>query len=418
MTIKLTCLLTMAVLMFGVSLTSSCDRIVPKGKEVSHEDSGESLERGPHGGRLLKKGAFSLELIIFETGTPPHYRIYGYNDDKLISPDNFSAKVSLERFGGRVDNFTFSPVENFLTSTLEVEEPHSFMVQVTAQFAGKEYSWSFESYEGRTQIADEVAKISGIRTAKAKSRELESRVQIRGKIIPSEHRIAHVIPRFFGVVRSSHKHIGDFVEKGEVLAVIESNQSLQPFEVKSQISGTVINGHVVVGEFIPENQWIYVIADLSEVWADFFISLQDEIDVKIGQTIKFASVRSESSYEGQISYVAPYADDSSQTRLVRVFVQNPKQTFLPGMFIHGHLVVSKHNAPVVVKQSAIQTFRDWNVVFAKSKDVYEIKPVELGLTDGEWVEITHGLAAGEEYVSENSFLIKADILKSGASHDH
>ena len=58
------------------------------------------------------------------------------------------------------------------------------------------------------------------------------------------------------------------------------------------------------------------------------------------------------------------------------------------------------------------------MVFAKYKDTYEIKPVELGKTDGEWIEVIKGLSAGEEYVSENAFLIKADILKSGASHDH
>lgn len=415
MKIKLAYLFKLAFLTFG-ALLLICDQTFAIDEKLSLEK--EVLQRGSHGGKLLKKGAFSLELVIFESGTPPYYRIYGYNNDKLISPTDFSAKVSLTRFGGRVDNFNFSPVDNFLTSNLEVEEPHSFVVYVTASFAGEEYSWSFESYEGRTQIADEVAKISGIRTAKAESRELESIVKIRGKIIPSEHRITHVIPRFSGVVRSSHKHIGDVVKKGEVLAVIESNQSLQPFELKSQISGIVINGHVVVGEFIPENQWIYIVADLDEVWADFFIPLQEEIDVEIGQTIKFASVLGEPVYDGQIAYVAPYADEKSQSRLVRVFVQNPKQAFLPGMYVQGNLVVSKHKAPVVVKQSAIQTFRNWNVVFAKLKDIYEIKPVELGLTDGEWVEITHGLAAGEEYVSENSFLIKADILKSGASHDH
>lgn len=410
-------LLALSILSF-VSCQRSSHDDHDHGHGHGEEEHSEEQVRGQHGGRLLEKGSFSLELKIFETGVPPQYRIYAYNDGKSISPKDFTAEVSLERLGGRVDNFSFSPVQDFLTSEKEVEEPHSFDVNVKAKFKGEEYSWRFESYEGRTTISDKVASISGLQSEKAESREIKTLSRVRGKILPSEHRIAHVIPRFSGVVRESRKHIGDKVEKGEVIAVIESNQSLQPFEVRSQISGTVINGHVIVGEFVPENQWIYVVADLSEVWADFFVPLREQLDIKSGQNLLLTSVSGDKSVEGTISYVAPYADERSQSQLVRVIIPNPNNQFLPGMFVLGDLVVSVHKAPVVVKQSAIQTFRDWQVVFAKHKDTYEIKPVELGKTDGEWIEVIEGLSAGEEYVTENAFLIKADILKSGASHDH
>lgn len=410
---------------FSLFIFIGCERSSHDDHDDGHghgesEKHTEEFERGEHGGRLLEddKGSFSLELKIFETGVPPQYRIYGYNDGKSISPEDFTAEVSLERLGGKIDRFTFFPAQDFLTSEKEVEEPHSFVVNVKAKFKGEEYSWHFESYEGRTTILDKVAKLSGLQTEKAESRDIKTLSRVRGKILPSEHRIAHVIPRYSGVVRESRKHIGDKVEKGEVIAVIESNQSLQPFEVRSQISGTVINGHVIVGEFVPENQWIYVVADLSEVWADFFVPLREQLTIESGQKLLLTSVSGDKSAEGTISYVAPYADERSQSQLVRVIIPNPINEFLPGMFVLGDLVVSEYKAKVAVKKSAIQTFRDWQVVFAKYNDIYEINPVELGKTDGEWIEITKGLLAGEEYVSENAFLIKADILKSGASHDH
>jgi membrane fusion protein, heavy metal efflux system len=409
------------ILLVSVSLlsTTGCQRSSQDDHSHRHgEEHSEESERGKHGGRLLRKGSFSLELKIFETGVPPQYRIYAYDDGEPITPEDFIAEVSLERLGGRVDSFTFSPVQDFLTSEKEVEEPHSFDVNVKAKFKGEEYSWHFESYEGRTTISDKVAKLSGLQTENAGSRTIRTLSRVRGKILPSEHKIAHVIPRFSGVVREGKKHIGDKVEKGEVIAVIESNQSLQPFEVRSQISGTVINGHVIVGEFVPENQWIYIVADLSEVWADFFVPLREQLEIKQGQKLLLSSVSREKTAEGTISYVAPYADEKSQSQLVRVVIPNPNNQFLPGMFVLGDLVVSEHKVEVAVKQSAIQTFRDWQVVFAKDNDIYEIKPLELGKSDGEWIEVLKGLTAGDEYVSENAFLIKADILKSGASHDH
>ena len=72
----------------------------------------------------------------------------------------------------------------------------------------------------------------------------------------------------------------------------------------------------------------------------------------------------------------------------------------------------------MVKISALQQFRDFTVVFAKIGDTYEVRMLELGANGGEFVEVLEGLKPGTEYVTENSFLIKADIEKSGARHDH
>jgi cobalt-zinc-cadmium efflux system membrane fusion protein len=378
----------------------------------------EEFERGLHRGRLLTEGSFSLELQIFETGVPPQYRVYAYDNGKQLTPKDFSATVLLKRLGGRIDQFSFEPVGDFLTSDKEVEEPHSFDVEVSAEYKSSKFSWKFPSYEGRTEIADDVANRSGIKTEKASSRQIRTVVHTRGKILPSEHRIAHIIPRFSGLVREGRKHIGDKVDKGEVLAIIESNESLQPFEVRSQISGTVVNGHLIVGEFVPENQWVYIVADLSEVWADFFVPLRERLGATVGQKVLISSVNGGEAIEGKVSYVAPYADDKSQSQLIRAVISNENNQFLPGMFVTGDIVVDESRAEVAVNKESLQTFRDWKVVFAKVGSTYEIKPVTLGKSDGQWIEVLEGLLPGEEYVTENSFLIKADILKSGASHDH
>jgi cobalt-zinc-cadmium efflux system membrane fusion protein len=66
----------------------------------------------------------------------------------------------------------------------------------------------------------------------------------------------------------------------------------------------------------------------------------------------------------------------------------------------------------------LQSFRDFTVVYARVRQTYEVRMLDLGRRDGEFVEVLSGLEPGTTYVSENSYLIKADIEKSGASHDH
>jgi cobalt-zinc-cadmium efflux system membrane fusion protein len=184
------------------------------------------------------------------------------------------------------------------------------------------------------------------------------------------------------------------------------------------IAGTIINGHLIVGEYVPENQWVFVVADLSEVWADFFVPISQGRLIHQGQVVEVSTGTADESVTGMVSYIAPYVDERSQAQTVRVVLPNQEARFMPGMFVTGNLVTSEREVPVAVRRSGIQTFRDWQVVFFKQGDTYEIRPLTLGRTDGEWIEVLSGISAGEQYVSGNSYTVKADILKSGASHDH
>ena len=88
------------------------------------------------------------------------------------------------------------------------------------------------------------------------------------------------------------------------------------------------------------------------------------------------------------------------------------------MTIEGDVTVSEKKVPLAVRESALQTMEDQIVVFVQEGDRYEMKPVKTGVSDGRYIEITNGLVEGQSYVSEGSFVIKADILKSGAAHEH
>lgn len=383
-----------------------------------HHHEGKHPEHGPHGGTLLSDGDTSLELAIHEAGGPPHIRAYLTHDGKPVPPTSFSINVTLTRLDGSQDQITFKPTADFQLSEQEIGEPHSFDVGVTGDFKGKRFLWSFPSHEGRTTIPSDVAAESNISTERASAQTLQRTVRVRGKITPSEHRIAHIIPRFAGMVKEGRKHIGDSVTKGEVVAIVESNQSLQPYEVRSQIAGTVINGHLIVGEFVPENQWVYIVADLSEVWADFFVPLEESSLIKVGQVVMVKGASGDQTSQGTVDYVAPYADEKAQARLIRVVLPNENQLLVPGMFVTGDVALGEVKAPVAVRPEALQSLGKWNVVFIKVGDIYEARPVELGLSSRDWVEVKSGLPSGSEYVTKGSFTVKADILKHGATHDH
>ena len=119
-----------------------------------------------------------------------------------------------------------------------------------------------------------------------------------------------------------------------------------------------------------------------------------------------------------ISYLSPFGAAATQTLLARIELPNPTGAWRPGWFVTGEILVERVEVPLAVKAGALQTFRDWDVVFVNEGSFFEVRPLEIGRRDSDWVEVLSGIAAGKKYVTENSFIIKADIGKSGASHDH
>jgi cobalt-zinc-cadmium efflux system membrane fusion protein len=126
----------------------------------------------------------------------------------------------------------------------------------------------------------------------------------------------------------------------------------------------------------------------------------------------------EQPVSGTINWISPLAAHASQSVTARVELANENRQLRPGQFVRGQVTITEHHVPIAVRLSALQTFREFDVVFAKYGETYEVRMLTLGKRDGQWVEVIAGLKPGVEYVTGNSYLIKADIEKSGASHDH
>lgn len=374
--------------------------------------------KGPHGGRLLSDGDFATEVTIFERGVPPEFRVFLYEKGKPIDPTEAKLAIELHRFGGRVDKINFAKREDYLLGDQEIVEPHSFDVKVMAEHKGKTHRWEYDSYEGRTTMTTEAVKSSGIVIETAGPARIKTTIKVNGRVQPNEDHMTHVIPRYPGIVKKITKRLGESVAKDEVVAVVESNESLQSYEVKSSIAGTVIGKDVRQGEFVKEGEVIYSVADLSTVWVDLNVNRKDFDKLKVGEAVTIFAGEGMTNATGTVSYISPFGAEDTQTMLARVELPNPTGKWRPGLFVTGEIIVEEAEVPVAVKASALQTFRDWEVVFMADGSMFEIAILELGRRDGEWAEVVSGLSAGQKYAAENSFIIKADILKSGASHDH
>jgi cobalt-zinc-cadmium efflux system membrane fusion protein len=391
------------------------------GPEQGHGDergaSHEEAVKGPQGGRLLADGDFAIEVTIFEAGIPPEFRLYAYDDGDALPPGKIQASIELTRLGNKVERHAFKPEQGYLRGLAEVYEPHSFLVKVTASHEGRTHEWAYESLEGRTGIAEEAAKAAGIETEAAGPATIRQALSLHGTVVPDPQRVYRLRPRFAGVVKEVRKRVGEPVRKGEVLAVVEANESLERFNVVSPGAGVVVSRDANPGMSVADEP-ILTVADLSTVWVELAAFQHDLGRIKSGQGVVIRDVDAHQESVGRVDTIAAVGSAASQSMTVRVLLPNPKGLWRPGLFVTGEVTVAETPVAVAVKRTALQPFRDWTVVFEQIGDEYEIRPVELGRQDGQSAEVLSGLSAGAVYVTANSYLIKADIEKSGASHDH
>jgi len=506
-----------AVVLVGIVLGLFILRMEPATLSTEeHEPQSEQEEgpmsKGPHGGRLLThQDGFEIEVTIYERGVPPQFRVYAYEQGKPLLPDPVQMTIELHRLGGGIDRIRFRKEGDYLRGDRVIEEPHSFDVKVSAVRESRRYDWEYTQVEGRIRLSHEALQSSGIEIMSAGPASIKALLELPGEIKLDQNRLAHVVPRFAGVVTAVHKNLGDRVRMGEVIAIVDSldladakgqyiesvhrlelaqtifireqslwkskispeqdylnsrhaleeaeitkqiaaqkllalglshadlatlsiepegpvrlhrlrtpfrEQMLTRFEIRAPLDGAVIEKHLVLGEAIKEDTAIFMIADLSTVRGEFSVYAKDLNAVRLGQEVTVRSEVLAIEATATLSYLGPLVGEETRSARAHVHIPNPDGRWRPGLFVTVEVVQEERRVPVAVAAEAIQTYRDWQVVFAQYGDWFEVRPLQLGRRDGQWVEVVQGLSAGQRYAARNSFVLKADLGKSGATHDH
>lgn len=273
--------------------------------------------------------------------------------------------------------------------------------------------------EGKSvELSDAKVAIAGIELEITVPAEIRESIRLNGIIQPNQEALVQVTPRFPGIAREIIKRIGDQVAKGELLARVESNTSLTTYELRAPIAGTIIDRQASLGEFVSEQKPAFVIADLSNVWADFSVYRQDLKRIKKGNQVQVDAEDGNEPATSAISYIAPVGNSETQSAIARAIVDNQDRTMRPGLFVVGTVFLSAKPVAVTVKPSALQTLNDQTVVFVREGQKFEAREVSVGGRDPEKVEIVSGLSAGDTYAAKNSFVIKAELAKGEGGHEH
>jgi cobalt-zinc-cadmium efflux system membrane fusion protein len=190
--------------------------------------------------------------------------------------------------------------------------------------------------------------------------------------------------------------------------------ALNRYELRAPFAGTVVEKHVVAGEAVAADANVFVLSDLSSVWAEMAVPAQRLNDVRVGREVAVSATAFDSSASGRIAFVGALLGEATRTAPARVVLPNPGGAWRPGMFVDVAVDAGAQDVRVGVRADALLDIDGAPSVFVLSPKGFVAQPVQTGRRDAQTVEIVAGLQPGQQYAAANAFVLKAELGKSSA----
>ncbi|MFG6458108.1 efflux RND transporter periplasmic adaptor subunit [Roseateles sp. BYS96W] len=194
--------------------------------------------------------------------------------------------------------------------------------------------------------------------------------------------------------------------------------ALNQLALRAPLDGVIVEKHLTRGEAVKDDTTVFTIADLSHVAAEFAVAPKDLADLRTGQRAVITSTAFDGRAEGRISYVGALLGEPTRTARARVALANPQAAWRPGLFVTVQVLGGDIPVPLAVPTDAVQTLDGQTVVFKAVPGGFEAAVVTTGRADDTQTEIVAGLTPGDRIATKNAFVLKAELGKASAAHDH
>ena len=203
-------------------------------------------------------------------------------------------------------------------------------------------------------------------------------------------------------------------QKLHALGAASSASGLNRYDIRAPFDGMVTEKRIALGDAVKEDTPLFQISDLSTVWADITVPATSLHLIRVGDPVIVKTTQMPSTASGKIMYISALIGDQTRTATARIELPNPDLQWRPGLFVTIDVTTDEAMAPVTVAAESIQEIDGKPTVFIKTKDGFTVQPVAIGRTDGVRTDIASGLSPGANYAAKNSFVLKAELGKSGA----
>jgi cobalt-zinc-cadmium efflux system membrane fusion protein len=202
----------------------------------------------------------------------------------------------------------------------------------------------------------------------------------------------------------------------QVETLKSASQALATVVVPAPMDGVITERSANPGQVVAMGEALFVVTDLSEVWAVGDLYEQDFPHVRVGSDATLMTLAYPGlTLRGRVTYIDPRVDSQTRTAKVRVEVPNSEGRLRLGMYVTMAFSTSGGQRVMAVPRAAVQTIGGRQVVFVAVPDqegTFVQRTVKLGPLAGELYTVLQGLEPGAVVVTEGSFFLRAESLRN------
>ncbi len=180
-------------------------------------------------------------------------------------------------------------------------------------------------------------------------------------------------------------------------------------QLTSPIAGTVSLRQVRYGEAVSTGQLAFAVVDLQALRVEVNLPEKDLARLEPGQKARIRSEILADGVEaaGHVERISPVVDPASGTVKVTVAIDPGQAVLRPGMFVAVEIVVDTHaKAQLVPKRAVVYDEGEPFAFVVTAESTVARKPLTLGFTDRDRVEILDGVAPGDQVVVVGQGLLR------------
>jgi multidrug efflux pump subunit AcrA (membrane-fusion protein) len=252
-----------------------------------------------------------------------------------------------------------------------------------------------------------------VRTVPVRREQVARDVRARNvAITPDADRHVTVFAPAPGRVARLLALLGEDLRRGAVLAELEGGRGAR-VQVRAPIAGLVLTRTLDAGQVVDRSTALFTMAPLERVWAHARVPQDDLPFLAIGQRVHAQASGLHRVHLGRVGRIDDHDDAQTQTRLVRVEIENDDRSLRPGM--RANLWFSRTAAKIEVlgipRDALIESDGGTIVLVREASGAFERRPVTIGTEDGDMVEVRSGLREGEQVAIGAPALLKSVLLK-------
>ncbi|MBC7882636.1 MAG: efflux RND transporter periplasmic adaptor subunit [Anaerolineae bacterium] len=192
--------------------------------------------------------------------------------------------------------------------------------------------------------------------------------------------------------------------------------------LRSPVSGTITIRAIQPGQSVSPvstaasgmHEHLFDISNLDEVWAMLEVPQSEVASLHLGAPVQFTSeVAPGKTFRGRVIRLGENFDAQARTVGVRAAIANSEGILKPGMLVLAQALAGNTKTVLAIPSASVQQVEGKTVVFVRVQPhTYRMQTISLGEHSSDYVEATSGLIAGQQVVTDGSFILKSEALKA------